>query len=86
MRIRTRPRRARTIGEPIRAHASYVIGRISYVPYVYCMGHAKCARGVLMKSRIVCATRSWTAKQDVFVTRLICTYVCVLSDTVTAWE
>jgi hypothetical protein len=66
------------------AHGSYVIGRISYVPNVYCMGRAKCARGVLMESRIVCATRLWTAKQDAFVTRFICTYVRVLSDMVTA--
>jgi hypothetical protein len=66
------------------AHSSYVIGRISYVPNVYCMGRAKCVRGVLMKSRIVCVTRLWTAKQDTFVTRFVCTYVRVLSDTVTA--
>jgi hypothetical protein len=74
------------MGEPIRAHASYVIGHISYVPYVYCMGCAKCAHGVLMESRIVYATRSWTAKQDAFVTRLVYTYVRVLSDTVIAWS
>jgi hypothetical protein len=41
------------------------------------MGRAKCARGVLMESCIVYATRSWTAKQDAFVTRLVCTYVHV---------
>jgi hypothetical protein len=50
------------------------------------MGRAKCARGVLMESRIVYVMRSWTAKQDAFVTHLICTYVHVLSDTVTAQE
>jgi hypothetical protein len=66
------------LGEPITAHGSYVIRRISDVPYVYYMGRAKCAHGVLMESRIVCTTQSWTAKQDAFVTRLICTYVRVL--------
>ena len=65
------------LGEPIRAHTSYVIGRISDVPHVYYMECTKCAHGVLMELRIVCATRLWTAKQDVFVTRLICTYVRV---------
>jgi hypothetical protein len=73
-----------TVGEPITAHSSYVIGCISYVPYVYCMGRAKCVHRVLMKSCIVCMMHLWTAKQDVFAMRLICTYVCVLSDMVTA--
>jgi hypothetical protein len=77
---------AQTLGEPITAHGSYVSGRISDVPYVYYMGRAKCACGILMESRIVCTTQSWTAKQDTFVTRLVCTYVRVLSDTVTARE
>jgi hypothetical protein len=76
----------RTLGEPIMAHGSYVIRCISDVPYVYYMGRAECVRGVLMESHIVCATRSWTAKQDAFVTCLVCTYVRVLSDTVTARE
>jgi hypothetical protein len=72
------------MGEPIGAHDSYVIGRIHMCHMMYCMGRAKCACGVLMKSRTVYATRSWTAKQDAFVTRLVCTYVRVYCDTVTA--
>jgi hypothetical protein len=42
------------------------------------MGRTKCARGVLMESRTVYVTCLWTAKQDVFVMCLICTYVRVL--------
>jgi hypothetical protein len=77
---------AQMFGEPIMAHGSYVIRCISYVPHVYYMGRAKCAHGVLMKLHIVCMTHLWTAKQDAFVTCLVCTYVHVLSDMVTAQE
>jgi hypothetical protein len=45
-----------------------------------------CAWGTYGVACIVCATRLRTAKQDAFVTRLVCTYVRVLSDTVTARE